>query len=256
MKNYYKIAQAIIEKASNLILKNYNKIKKISYKKGHFNLVTNVDHEVEELIVKEINSNFPSHSIIAEESGIHKKDFTHVWFIDPIDGTTNFAHGYPFFCISIAFSKNGIVEFGLVKNPLTGELYTAKRNKGAKLNGQPISVSKIKKLEKSLLATGFPYDRKTSKFNNFKNFTNLTLRTQGVRRDGAAALDLCYVASGKTDGFWEVRLSPWDVAASVLIVEEAGGKVTDLRGNKYDIFDDKIVASNKHIHKELLKYLQ
>ena len=255
MDNYFQIAKKIIEKASFLVLRKINKISKVSFKKGHFNLVTNVDQEVEELILKEINSNFPNHSVIAEESGMHKKDFAYVWFIDPIDGTTNFAHGYPCFCISIGFSKNGVLEFGLVKNPLTGELYAARKNKGATLNGKPISVSKIKKLKGSLLATGFPYDKKTSRLNNFKNFANLTLRTQGVRRDGAAALDLCYVACGKLDGFWEVRLSPWDVAAGTLIVQEAGGKITDLKGNDYNIFNDKIVASNGFIHSELIKNL-
>lgn len=256
MEKIYDFALNLIEKASSLIILNLNRISKISYKKGDFNLVTNVDEEVEKLIVSEIKKNYPSHSIIAEESGIHKKHNDYVWFIDPIDGTTNFAHGYPCFCVSIGFSVKGILEFGLVKNPLTNELYSAKKNKGAKLNEKLIHVSKIKKLKKSLLATGFPYDRKTTKANNLENFCKLTLKTHGVRRDGAAAIDLCYVASGKIDGFWEMKLSCWDVAAGVLIVEEAGGKVSDFKGNEYDIFTDKIVATNGFIHKELIRHLK
>lgn len=256
MDDLYNLAYKITEKASNLILKNLNKISKISYKKGDFNLVTNVDHKTEALILNEITSKYPNHSIIAEESGKHKKDPNYEWFIDPIDGTTNFAHGYPCFCVSIAFTKNGVIEFGLIKNPLTGELYSARKNKGARLNGKRIFVSKAKKLKESLLVTGFPYDRKTSSLNNLKNFCKLTLLTQGVRRDGAAAMDLCYVASGKVDGFWEIKLSPWDVAAGVLIVKEAGGKITDLKGNKYDVFNNKIVATNGFIHKELIRHLR
>ena len=255
MDDLFNLAYKTIEKASNLILKNLNKIRKISYKKGDFNLVTNVDRETEALILKEITSRYPQHSIIAEESGKHKGNPNYEWFIDPIDGTTNFAHGYPCFCISIGFRKNGVLNFGLIKNPLTDELYSAKKNKGARLNGKKISVSKTKRLRESLLVTGFPYDRKTSTMNNLKNFCSLTLITQGVRRDGAAAIDLCYVASGKVDGFWEVKLSPWDVAAGVLIVKEAGGKVTDLKGSEYDVFNDKIVATNGFIHKELIRHL-
>lgn len=256
MDDLFSLACKTIEKASNLILKNLNKIRKISYKKGDFNLVTNVDREAEAFILKEITSKYPNHSIIAEESGKYKGNPNYKWFIDPIDGTTNFAHGYPCFCISIGFRKNGVLEFGLIKNPLTGDLYSARKNKGARLNGKKISVSKIKTLKNSLLITGFPYDRKTSTMNNLKNFCKLTLLTQGVRRDGAAAMDLCYVACGKVDGFWEIKLSPWDVAAGVLIVQEAGGKITDIKGNEYDVFNDKIVATNGFIHNELIKHLK
>ena len=196
MDSTFNFAEEIIEKASKLILKNHKKIRNISYK-GISNLVTNVDKEVEAFIIKEITSKYPEHSIIAEESGYKNKDPNYQWFIDPIDGTTNFAHSYPFFCTSIAFAKNGIVEFGLIKDPITNELYSARKNQGARLNKKSIFVSKIKTLRESLLITGFPYDKKTSKVNNLKNFCELTLLTHGVRRDGAAALDLCYIASGK-----------------------------------------------------------
>ena len=255
MENIYKFAEKLIEKASKLIIKNHKNIRKISYK-GVSNLVTNVDKEVEALIIKEINFRYPNHSIIAEESGLQKKDPNYQWFIDPIDGTTNFAHSYPFFCTSIGFMKNGIMEFGLIKDPITDELYSARRNKGSRLNEKPIFVSKTKKLHESLLITGFPYDKKTSKMNNLKNFCNLTLLTHGVRRDGAAALDLCYIASGRADGYWELKLSPWDVAAGVLILEEAGGKVTGFNGEKYNVYKKEIVATNGLIHKELLKHLR
>ena len=255
LKNIYNFTEEIIEKASTLILKNHKKIRNISYK-GVSNLVTNVDKEAEALIIKKIKSRYPNHSIIAEESGVQKKDPDNQWFIDPIDGTTNFAHGYPFFCISIAFAKNGIIEFGLIKDPLSDELFSARRNKGAKLNGKPIFVSNIKRLSESLLVTGFPYDKKTSRMNNLKNFCNLTLLTHGVRRDGAAALDMCYVASGRVDGYWEIQLSPWDIAAGKIILEEAGGKVTGFKDKKFSIYDNKIVATNGFIHKELLKHLK
>jgi myo-inositol-1(or 4)-monophosphatase len=255
VENIFNFAVNITEKANKIILKNLNRIREISYKKGDFNLVTNVDKEVEALLIKEIISRFPNHSIIAEESGKYIRDPNYEWFIDPIDGTTNFAHAYPCFCISVGFARKKKLEFGLIKNPSTGDLYSAIKNKGAKLNGKTIKVSKIKTLRESLLITGFPYERKKSKINNFKYFKNLTGCSHGVRRDGAAALDLCYVASGAADGFWELKLSPWDMAAGALIVEEAGGKVTNFRGGKFDIYCKEIIASNGFIHKELVKKL-
>ncbi len=251
----FKSAKEIIEQASKFLLKSLNR-KKIFYKKGHFNLVTNIDKEVENLIVSEIKKRFPKHSILAEESGIHKRDRKYEWIIDPIDGTTNFAHGYPWFCISIAFAKDGVLEYGLVKNPSNGELFTAIRGKGAKLNGKPIHVSRNKKLSESLLVTGFPHDKRGSKMSNFKRFQDLTLNSHGVRRGGSAALDLCSVASGRLEGFWEEKLSPWDVAAGVLLVKEAGGKITKFNNDPYEIYSKEIVATNGLVHKELLKYLQ
>jgi len=256
MKNIYQFAKHLTEKASSLIAKNYNKVRTISFKEGDFNLVTNVDHEVENFLITEIEKKYPTHSIIAEESGRKDKDPKYKWFIDPIDGTTNFAHSYPCFCVSIGFTVNEDLTFGLIKNPVTGELYSAYKGKGATLNNKRIKVSKIKKLKDSLLVTGFPHDKKSSKVMNFKNFEKLTLITQGVRRDGAAAMDLCYVAAGRLDGFWEMKLSPWDVAAGTLILKEAGGKITDFKGTKFNIYGKYIVATNGHIHKELLKNLR
>lgn len=256
MNNVFKFTKEIIEEASKIVLKNTKKLNRIYYKKGESNLVTSVDRKVEKLIIKKISLKYPNHSIVAEESGKYNRDPKYKWFIDPIDGTTNFVHGYPCFCISIAFTKDDIVEFGLVKNPLTNELYSAIRNHGAKLNGKTILVSKIKKLRESLLITGFPYDKKTSRRNNFNNFQNLTKFSHGVRRDGAAALDLCYIAQGVADGFWEIKLSPWDVAAGFLIVGEAGGKITGFKGKQFNLYSKEIVASNGFIHNELIKHLR
>ena len=255
MDETFRQAKQIIEKASPLVLKNLNKIKKISYKKGAFNLVTNVDKEVDKFLIKEIKSRYKDHSIIAEESGKHKKNKRFIWFIDPIDGTTNFAHGYPCFCISIGFSKDGVIQFGLVKNPLTNELYSAKKNKGAWLNGKRIYVSRNKKLNDSLLATGFPHHTGPLRTKNFEYFKKITLITHGVRRDGAAALDLCYVASGKLDAFWETKLNPWDIAAGMLILKEAGGKVKNFKGIDLNVFERNIVATNGFIPEELLNHL-
>lgn len=255
MEETFKFAKKLIKKAGKVVLKNHNKAKKIDYKKGHFNLVTSADKETEALIIKEIKKKYPTHTIVAEETGKHKNDPTYEWIIDPIDGTTNFAHSYPFFCTSIGFAKKGVVQFGLIYNPVTDELFTAKKGKGAKLNGKKISVSKSKTLKESLLTTGFPHDKKSSKHKNFALFRNLTLNSHGVRRDGAAALDLCYVAAGRVEGFWEQKLNAWDVAAGTLILTEAGGKVTKYDGSKYSIYDKEILATNGKIHKELMGYL-
>lgn len=255
METVFNSAKKITKKASNYILNNLHR-KKVFHKQGHFNLVTNIDEEVEELVVKEIKKSFPKHTIIGEESGTHKKDSKYEWFIDPIDGTTNFAHGYPFFAISIGFAINGVLQFGIVMNPATNELFTGLKGKGAMLNNKPIKVSKIKSLKDSLLSSGFSNKRKNLKSVNFGNFTNLTLNSHGVRRDGAASLDLCYVACGRTEGFWEGKLSPWDTAAGVIILEEAGGKVTTYDGKKYSVYSDTILATNGHIHKKLMTTLK
>lgn len=252
----FKFGLSLIEEAEQHIKKNYNKIARIDHKNGHFNLVTNVDKEVEEIIVRKIKSNFSDHVIIAEESGRHNKHSMYEWFIDPIDGTTNFAHGYPFFCTSIGFAIDDEMVIGLVNNPIRNELFTGRKNKGAYLNKKKIRVSSIKKLQDALLVTGFPHDKKSSKMKNFNRFKNLTLNSHGVRRDGAAALDLCYVACGRVDAFWEEKLSSWDVAAGKVILEEAGGKITKFSGEKYSVFDKEIIASNGKIHSEMLKWLK
>jgi myo-inositol-1(or 4)-monophosphatase len=189
-----------------------------------------------------------------------KKDYTDIpssfiWFIDPLDGTTNFAHGLPIFCISIALEVEGEIMMGLVYDPPREELFFALNGKGAYLNNKRIKVSETKKLDKSLLVTGFPYDVRTSKENNLNYFQSFIMKAQAVRRLGSAALDLCYVASGRFDGFWEMKLSPWDVAAGSLIVKEAGGEVTNFSGKKFNIHGREILADNGLIHKKMIEVL-
>ncbi|MFQ5354803.1 MAG: inositol monophosphatase family protein, partial [Thermodesulfobacteriota bacterium] len=190
--------------------------------KGEVNIVTEMDRKSEDLIVGRITRDFPGHGIIAEESDERKTTGKYRWIIDPLDGTTNYAHGFPVFCVSIAFESEGQVVFGVVYNPMLGELFIAEKGGGATLNGERIKVSETATLEQSLLATGFPYDLRTSKENNFDLFRDFSVKAQAIRRAGSAALDLAYVACGRYDGFWEMKLSAWDTAAAALMVEEAG----------------------------------
>jgi myo-inositol-1(or 4)-monophosphatase len=231
--------------------------KKLKVKhKGEIDIVTEADYLSEHAITKIIKEKFPDHQIYAEE----KKDYTDIpssfiWFIDPLDGTTNFAHGLPIFCISIALEVEGELMMGLVYDPPREELFFALKGKRAYLNNKRIKVSETKKLDKSLLVTGFPYDVRTSKENNLNYFQSFIMKAQAVRRLGSAALDLCYVASGRFDGFWEMKLSPWDVAAGSLIVKEAGGEVTNFSGKKFNIHGREILADNGLIHKKMIEVL-
>lgn len=224
--------------------------------KGEIDLVTDVDRESESMIVATIRERFPDHSILAEESGGESNGSPCRWIIDPIDGTTNFAHGFPWFCISIAVEKEGELECAVVHAPCLGLTFHATRGNGAWLNGERIRVSGRAPLIGALLATGFPYDRTSGNENNFAQFYHFQLATRGVRRAGSAALDLASVASGWFDGFWECKLKPWDVAAGVLLVREAGGMVTSYRGDAYRIDDHRIVASNGLIHGEMIALLE
>lgn len=223
--------------------------------KGDKNLVTEVDKESERLIVERLLSRFPDHDIIAEENDYLQSNAPYRWIIDPVDGTTNYAHGYPWFCSSIALELDGELVAGVIYNPVYDELFTAAKNGGAYLNGQRLSVSTHTPLSHSLLGTGFPYDCATDSANNFANFIAFQKSARGIRRAGAAALDLAYVAAGRLDGFWELKLKAWDVAAGVLLVREAGGTVTTFGGSPYDVFNDKIVASNGLIHAEMVEML-
>jgi len=220
--------------------------------KGDVNLVTEIDIAAEELIVGRILEAFPSHTILAEESSPEARRGSHTWIIDPLDGTTNYAHGFPFFCVSIGLEIEGELEWGVVYNPNLDELFAAHRGHGALLNDEPIRVSKVSSLNSSLLATGFPYDIRTSEQNNLDYFREFALRAQAVRRAGSAALDLCYVSSGRFDGFWELKLSPWDCAAGYLMVREAAGRVTDFKGEPGTIYGKECIASNGLIHHEML----
>jgi myo-inositol-1(or 4)-monophosphatase len=223
--------------------------------KGDKNLVTEVDKESERLIVEHLLSHFPTHNIVAEEGEYPQRTSPFRWIIDPLDGTTNYAHGFPWFCSSIGLEHEGELVVGVIYNPIYDELFTAAKAGGAFLNGRRLAVSSRSPLHNSLLGTGFPYDCASDPANNFANFIAFQKAARGIRRAGAAALDLAYVAAGRLDGFWELKLKPWDVAAGVLLVREACGSVTTFDGSAYDIFNDRIVASNGLVHDEMVAML-
>ncbi len=216
-------------------------------------LVTEADHEAEAAVLAILQRAFPAHAMLAEESGASFNGSEHRWIIDPLDGTTNFAHGYPQFCVSIAYERRGRVQLGIILDALKKECFVARRGKGARLNGRPIKVSGTGTLSTALLATGFPYDRRTRRRFYLSFWEAFMMRVQGVRRTGSAALDLAYVACGRTDGFWEFGLKPWDVAAGALLVEEAGGRVTNMDATPFDLTRGQIVASNGAIHRAMLE---
>ncbi|MCK9273655.1 MAG: inositol monophosphatase [Syntrophales bacterium] len=224
--------------------------------KGDINIVTEADKLSEELIVSKIAARFPTHDILSEESVKTDKGSDYCWIIDPIDGTTNYAHGFPFFCVSIALKVKNAVTLGVIYNPMLDELFVATEGGGARLNGSSITVSDTTLVQNSLLATGFPYDIRVNNNNNITYFIEMAYRARAIRRAGAAALDLAYLAAGRFDGFWELRLHPWDVAAGQLLVREAGGIVTDMETNDFDIYAPAIVASNAKIHDEMISILK
>jgi myo-inositol-1(or 4)-monophosphatase len=237
--------------AGEMICENWQQPKTIDYK-GAIDLVTSVDREAERTIVALIRRNFPAHSILAEEeTNVEGKENEYRWIIDPLDGTTNFAHGYPQVSISIALEHSGQVILGLVYDPLRRECFRAVKGHGATLNGSPIRTSVVNELDKALLATGFPYDRREKADFYLAFFKAFLTRCQGIRRNGSAALDLCYVACGRIDGFWELKLKPWDIAAGALIVEEAGGTLSDFSGDEFSIWGSETMASNSIIHDEM-----
>jgi len=239
---------------SGLFIKNsVGKIWKVYYK-GKDNIVTDIDKKAEDIIIKEINSVFPDHSVLSEERKPQIGRSPYKWVIDPIDGTTNFAHAFPFFCVSIALEYSGKVILGVVYDPMRKELFYAEKGKGAYLNNRRINVSKAKRLADSFLATGFSYGPKR-KDKNIKNFSNFLTRTMAIRRAGSAALDLCYVACGRFDGFWEMGLHPWDSAAASLIVTEAKGLVTKFDGSGFTPYDKELLASNGFVHAQMVKIL-
>ena len=224
-------------------------------KKGAIDLVTEADIRSEAAIIDTITGTFPDHAILAEESGTHAGSGGR-WIIDPLDGTTNFAHNLPLFCVSIAFASDHEILAGFVLAPLLGELFVGAKDQGAQLNGAPILVSTTQTLTDSLLVTGFPYDHPTIFDRLMARFGRCLTATQGVRRLGSAALDLCYVANGRFDGFWEQHLKPWDTAAGFLIAREAGARTTVFSGAPYSIDNDEIVSTNGNIHDELLNLLE
>lgn len=235
------------KEAGAILKERLGKVARVDYKSA-FNLVTDVDRASEEKVVEILTDTFPEYGILGEEGGERLPGKLRRWLIDPLDGTTNYAHSYPFFNVSIGLEENGRVLVGVVYNPIADELFWAVRGQGAWLNDRRISVSSVSSLGESLLATGFPPDSKATRENNMQEFVALTDLSHGVRRDGSAALDLCFVAAGRLDGFWEGGLSPWDVAAGSLIVEEAGGRVSNLAGGPLDIHSGDILSTNNLIH--------
>ena len=256
IQRYAQVGTSAAVQAGKLLMDRLRTDISVGQKTSSVNLVTEMDVAAEKLIVAWILEAFPTHTIVAEETRAEARRGTHTWIIDPLDGTTNYAHGLPIFCVSIGLEIEGTLEWGVVCNPNLDELFTARRGHGAYLGKKRIEVSKVATLDASLLATGFPYDIRTSAQNNLDYFRAFALRTQAVRRAGSAALDLCYVAAGRFDGFWELKLSPWDCAAGYLIVREAGGRVTDFRGAEGAIYDGNVVASNGRVHDEMLQVLR
>ncbi len=252
---FERVAHAAAARAGALLRARHRERHLVSSKSSEVDLVTAVDREAERLILDHLLAAFPDHGVVAEESPARPGREPYTWYVDPLDGTTNFAHGYPQFAVSIALARDGELVLGLVHDPMREETFTALRGGGARLNGAPITVSETDELGRALLATGFPPDRRL-RAAFYLTFVRLALeRGQCVRRAGAASLDLCYVACGRLDGFWEWKLHPWDLAAGRLIVEEAGGRVTDFEGGRHRLMGDETVASNGRVHAELLTAL-
>ncbi len=246
-------AMKAAQEAGDILLSNFRKNIAIRSKTTSQNLVTKVDIAAEKKIVSIIKRNFPTHSFLTEEKTTKEIESDYIWIIDPIDGTNNYAHGLPHCSVSIALYKNNQPVLGVVYDPFRNELFFAQKNKGAFLNGKRIFVSKAKTLDKSLLVTGFYYERNqlmTRTLGHMEIFFKKNVH--GIRRLGSAALDLCYVACGRFDGYWELKLSPWDFAAGALIVQESGGRVTSSKGNSYGLNMPDILASNNKIHDAML----
>jgi len=246
----------ISKEAGEIVREGFNKSLKVEYKSNESDLVTNIDKASEKLISDFIKKKYPSHGILAEEGGSIKNGSEYVWVIDPLDGTVNFAHGLPIFSISIGLQKNGKTVAGVVYDIGMNVLYSAEAGGGAYADGEKLKVSENSNLRYSLLVTGFPYNIRENPYNALEKFVALIKASRGMRRLGSAAIDFCYVARGVFDGFWEVFLNPWDICAGKLIVEEAGGLVTNFDGENINIDSKQILASNGKIHKDLIEILQ
>lgn len=246
--------ERLARQAGQILRAGYQQEHQIDYK-GVIDPVTEIDRQSEDYLLGEIRKDFPDHHILAEESG-GTRGGENQWYIDPLDGTVNYAHNIPIFSVSIAYASNGTLSLAAVYDPMRDEMFAAERGKGAFLNGRTLHVSGVAELQKSLLVTGFPYDAWNSKFDNFDNFVKFGKLSQGVRRLGSAALDLCYVAAGRFEGFWELALKPWDVAGGGLICEEAGARVTNVFGDAdYISSPQSIVATTPGIHARVLEEL-
>ncbi len=251
--NIKKTGIAAAHRGAEALRFHFEKLTRI-HKKGRTDLVTEADTDSEKRIIHTIRTAFPEHAILAEESGMNDGSPEFQWYIDPLDGTTNFANGLPLCCVSIAFSQRGDIRFGIVLSPFTDELFIAVKGGGAKRNNRPIRVCTAETVSDSLLATGFPYDSK-NEAPIIRRFANCLRKAQGIRRLGSAALDLCYLACGRFAGYWEQNLHPWDTAAGLLIAREAGGWVTDFSNQPFTVDKKEILATNGNIHKEMLTLL-
>lgn len=248
------VAKKAVLEAGQIILKALDKPRNPDFK-GRADLVTDTDRQCEEIIISYINRAFPDHSILAEESGSFNTNSEYQWVIDPLDGTTNFVHGYPSFGVSIGCYKKGIPEIGVVLELPINRLFTAIKDGGSFVNEVTIKVSETADLGRSLLVTGFGYEHGEKWEANMDLFKSFTDMTQGVRRLGAASVDLCHLACGMVDGFWEFDLKPWDTAAGILIAIEAGGKITQMNGNHYNIYDNNLLATNGQIHQKMISQI-
>ncbi len=255
--------ERLARQAGEILRAGYDKEHQVGYK-GVIDLVTEVDHQSEAFVLGEVRKDFPDHHIFSEESGVIQGNDQHVWYIDPLDGTVNYAHHIPIFCVSIAYAErtdrspslSSSLKLGAVYDPMRDEMFLAERGKGATLNGRPLRVSSATDLQRSLLVTGFPYSAWNTPQDNFANFTKFGKLTQGVRRLGSAAIDLCYVAAGRFDGYWEMSLNAWDVAAGGLICEEAGARVTNVKGTAdYISPPQSVIASTPGIYARILEEL-
>jgi len=244
------------QEAGNLIKAYFHGSFKVDNKEGINNLVTEVDMLCEAKIIEIIKSNYPTHTIISEEEGSEENNSDYKWIIDPIDGTVNFAHHIPICCVSIGLSYKDQMLLGVVYNPMMNELFFAEKGKGAFLNDQPIRVSEKTDFRKACLVTGFPYKWPDENEHPIKVFERFILQGLPVRRLGSAAIDLCWVACGRFDGFWEYNLNPWDIAAGYLIVEEAGGRITNFDGAPYSVYDKQTLATNGHMHNEMIALIK
>ncbi len=254
--NYTQLAIKFAKLSGEELKNGFNTNFKISTKSNQNDLVTEYDLKAEKIIINEIKANFPEHNILTEESGqLTNSTSEYTWIIDPLDGTVNFANGVPIFSVSIALKFNENIISGVVYNPISNELFYAEKGKGAYLNEKKIEVSKNSGILKSLLVTGFPYNISENPQNCLDTFVRVALKGMPIRRLGSAALDLCYVAAGKFDGFWEVTLKPWDIAAGMLILEEAGGKITNYQGQEHTLFEPNLIGTNSLIHNNLLKLI-
>jgi myo-inositol-1(or 4)-monophosphatase len=251
MNPYLSFATAIARKTGLLLKSKLHDHHTIDFK-GEIDIVTEADRMSEAMILSAIHKQYPGHDVLSEESAATRNGSSFRWIIDPLDGTTNYAHGYPVFCVSIALEREGEICLGVVFNPMLDEMFAAEKGEGAFLNDRRLSVSTTTILSHGLLATGFPYDIRESKDNNINYFVEMARKARAIRRAGSAALDLAYVAAGRFDGFWELKLSPWDTAAACLLVREAGGLVTDLFGAPFELQSPHVLASNGVLHQDMM----